>query len=178
MARLVSETISDRLKKIVRDLSHASSCGYLYYRHPLPVRIMHWSNVVLLATLLMSGLNIFNAHPALSWGKSSYSGVPPILEIRGQENDEGEISGVTRVLGHDFNTTGFLGASKDSSGDLSERGFPSWLTLPDGQWLAMARRWHFFAAWLFVINGITFVTYAIGSRHLFRDIVPTKQDRL
>ena len=35
------------------------------YRHRLPVRVMHWVNVICLTILLMSGLNIFNAHPAL-----------------------------------------------------------------------------------------------------------------
>lgn len=130
----------------------------------------------MLATLLMSGLNIFNAHPALYWGKSSYRGVPPLLEVRGKENDEGEISGLTRVFGHEFNTTGFLGASRNSAGELAERGFPSWLTLPDAQWLAMARSWHFFCAWLFVINGLTFVTYIIVSRHLQHDLPLTRQD--
>ena len=130
----------------------------------------------MLATLLMSGLNIFNAHPALYWGKSSYRGVPPLLEVRGKENDEDEISGFTRVFGYEFNTTGFLGASRNSAGELAERGFPSWLTLPEDQWLAMARNWHFFCAWLFVINGLTFVTYIIVSRHLQRDLLPSRQD--
>ena len=52
--------------------------SYLYYRHTLPVRVMHWINVVALTVLLMSGLNIFNAHPALYWGKSSYTGAPNV----------------------------------------------------------------------------------------------------
>ena len=130
MSRII-KTICGWLRKIMKNLTGAASGGYPYYRHSLPVRIMHWSNVVLLAILLMSGLNIFNAHPALYWGKSSYSGAPPVLEMRGQENDEGEISGVTRILGHEFNTTGFLGASRDPAGELTERGFPSWLTIPD-----------------------------------------------
>ena len=34
------------------------------YRHRLPVRLMHWINVVSITILLMSGLNIFNAHPS------------------------------------------------------------------------------------------------------------------
>ena len=170
--RRITETIRGRLRKLWENLSRPASSGYLYYRHPLPVRIMHWCNVIFLATLLMSGLNIFNAHPALYWGKSSYSGVPPIVEMRGQENDEEEISGVTRIFGHEFNTTGFLGASENSAGDLTERGFPSWLTLPDRQWLSMARRWHFFFAWLFLVNGLAFVTYSIVSRHLCRDLLP------
>ena len=59
---------------------HAAA-NYLYYRHTLPVRVMHWINVIALTILLMSGLNIFGAHPALYWGKSSYAGRPPILQI-------------------------------------------------------------------------------------------------
>jgi thiosulfate reductase cytochrome b subunit len=169
-----TKAIGSSLRRLWEALIHPS--GYLYYRHPLPVRIMHWSNVVCLATLLMSGLNIFNAHPALYWGKSSYSGVPAILEIEEQEDDGGEISGVTRIFSHEFNTTGVLGASRNSAGELTERGFPSWITLPDNQWLSMARRWHFFFAWLFVVNGIVFVTYSFVSGHLRRDLLPTRPD--
>src|SRR5688572_17133941 len=33
------------------------------YRHKLPVRLGHWLNVVCLFILIMSGLQIFNAHP-------------------------------------------------------------------------------------------------------------------
>ncbi len=137
---------------------------------------MHWANVLFLFLLLMSGLNIFNAHPALYWGKSSYRNVPPILEIKARENEEGEISGITRIFNHEFKTTGILGASKDQSGELSERGFPPWIIIPSYQWLAMARHWHFFIAWLFVLNGLTFVTYSILSRHLRCELVPSKQD--
>lgn len=45
------------------------------------MRITHWINAIALAVLLMSGLQIFNAHPSLSWGKSSYSKRAPIFEI-------------------------------------------------------------------------------------------------
>ena len=38
------------------------------------------------------------------------------------------------------------------------------------------RRWHFFFAWLLVINGVTFVTYSIVSGHVRRDLLPTSQD--
>ncbi len=175
-AKRISKLVYGKLRKFWESLSRTSSGQYPYYRHSVPVRIMHWSNVFFLAILLMSGLNIFNAHPALYWGKSSYRGVPPILEIRGQENNRGEISGVTRILGYDFDTTGFLGVSRDPSGELTIRGFPSWLTVPGWQWLAMARRWHLFFAWLLVVNGIAFVTYSMVSRHLHRDLVPTRQD--
>ena len=175
MSRTI-KTMCGMLITVFKNFIRAGSRGYPCYRHPLPVRIMHWSNVVFLAVLLMSGLNILSAHPALYWGKSSYHGVPPLLEIRGQENDKGEISGVTRILGHDFDTTGFLGASGGPEGELTIREFPSWLTIPDSPWLAMARRWHFFFAWLLVVNGIAFVTYSFVSRHLHHDLLPTRQD--
>ena len=152
------------------------SDGYLYYRHSLPVRIMHWLTVILLPILLMSGLNIFNANSALYWGKSSYTGSPPLLVLGSKESIKGEIVGVTRIFGHEFNTTGFLGASKNPEGELDARGFPSWLTLPGMQWLAMARRWHLFFAWGLVVTGICFVSYSIFSRHLQRDLLPTKED--
>jgi thiosulfate reductase cytochrome b subunit len=41
------------------------------YRHPLWVRGAHWVNVICMTALLMSGLQIFNAHPALYWGSAS-----------------------------------------------------------------------------------------------------------
>jgi thiosulfate reductase cytochrome b subunit len=176
LMRRADEAVRGGLRRLQENLGRSASSGYLFYRHPFPVRIMHWCNVVFLAILLMSGLNIFNAHPALYWGKSSYRGVPPIVEMRGRINDEGEISGVTRIFGRDFNTTGFLGVSVDPSGQLTERGFPSWLTLPGWQWLAMARRWHFFFAWLLVVNGLSFVIYSVMSGHVRRDLVPTGQD--
>lgn len=148
----------------------------LYYRHSLPVRIMHWITVIVLPILLMSGLNIFNANPELYWGKSSYTGSQPLLEMKSREDAEGEITGVTRLLGREFNTTGFLGASKDHDGELVDRGFPSWLTIPGNKWLAMARRWHLFFAWMLAINSACLVSYSILSRHLQRDLLPTKED--
>src|SRR5205809_6242124 len=41
------------------------------YRHKLPVRLAHWLNVLCLPILVMSGFQIFNAHPALYWGDRS-----------------------------------------------------------------------------------------------------------
>jgi thiosulfate reductase cytochrome b subunit len=136
---------------------------------------MHWINVIALTVLFMSGLNIFSAHPALYWGQSSYSGRPPVFEIGAME-DADNVTGVTRILGHDFDTTGILGASRDASGDVVAATFPSWLTIPGNRWLALARQWHFLFAWIFLINGISYVAYTIGSRHLARDLAPTGAD--
>ncbi len=150
--------------------------GQLYYRHALPVRIMHWVNVIALTILLMSGLNIFDAHPSLYWGKSSYTGRPAILQIGSTSTDSNEIVGKTRILGHEFVTTGWLGASRGPDGELASRSFPSWLTVPSDRWLAMARQWHLFFAWIFVINGICYLAYSIMSRHLTRDLAPDGND--
>ncbi|HZI83854.1 MAG TPA: cytochrome b/b6 domain-containing protein, partial [Casimicrobiaceae bacterium] len=152
------------------------SGSYLYYRHALPVRFMHWINVIAITVLLLSGLNIFSAHPALYWGKSSYTGRGPILEIGAREDGQGNTVGVTHVLGRDFVTTGLLGAGAGPDGEVVERTFPSWLTIPDSRWLAMARRWHFFFAWVFVINGLCYVGYSIASRHLAHDLAPDRKD--
>ena len=89
----------------------------VYYRHTLPVRIMHWVNVVALTVLFMSGLQIFNAHPALNFGKSSYNGKPPVLEIGARMGANGEPQGVTRVFGREFDTTGYLGVVRGPGGE-------------------------------------------------------------
>jgi thiosulfate reductase cytochrome b subunit len=160
----------------VSEVLSQAAAGTLYYRHALPVRIMHWINVVALTILLMSGLNIFNAHPTLNWGKSSYDGLPAVLEIGAVQGPDGAPVGITRIFGRQFETTGLLGASKDRSGELAVRAFPWWLTIPDNQWLAMARRWHLFFAWVFVINGLCYIAYSARSRHLARDLAPTSSD--
>jgi thiosulfate reductase cytochrome b subunit len=147
--------------------------GTSIYRHRLPVRVMHWINVVCMTILLGSGLNIFNAHPTLYWGHDSVTGTP-WLSIRGENSAAGPV-GKTRLGSAVFTTTGVLGVSK-VNGETTERGFPSWATIPGPQWLAMARHWHLFFAWLFVVNGVAYVLYTIFSRHLVKDLVPTKDE--
>ena len=148
----------------------------LYRRHAWPVRLMHWINALAFFLLLMSGLQIFNAHPALNWGKSSYNGHPPVLQMGARLDAQGQPVGVTRIFGREFNTTGVLGLSAGMDGQPVERGFPAWITLPGPQWLAMARRWHFFFAWVLVINGLAYLTYTLASRHLARDLAPNLAD--
>lgn len=140
------------------------------YRHRLPVRLMHWINAVCLCILLMSGLTIFNAHPALYWGHDSNFD-HPWLSI-GSRPAGDEAVGVTTIGGKTFDTNGVLGASK-AEGEWTQRAFPSWATIPGRQWLSMARHWHFFFAWLFVANGLCYVLYAVFSGHLRSDLLPT-----
>ncbi len=160
-----------------QDAQPAAPAGsYLYNRHALPVRVMHWINVVALTIMFMSGLQIFNAHAELNWGKSSYDGTPPVLTISSRVDANGQVTGYARVLGHEFDTTGVLGVSKAPNGRPVRAAFPSWLTIPGPKWLSMARAWHFFFAWVFVVNGIAYVLYATLSRHLQRDLAPTGAD--
>ena len=42
-------------------------------RHSLATRLWHWVNVIALAVLFMSGLNISNAHPRLYWGHAGFA---------------------------------------------------------------------------------------------------------
>ncbi|MDQ6638341.1 MAG: cytochrome b/b6 domain-containing protein [Pseudomonadota bacterium] len=145
------------------------------YRHRLPVRAMHWINVVCMTVLLMSGLNIFNAHPALYWGQES-TFAKPWIAFGARTTAAGPI-GYARIGDHEFTTTGVLGLSKSpDTGAPTSRAFPAWATIPSTQWLAMGRHWHFFFAWIFVINGVLYLLYTIFSRHLQRDLVPTRAE--
>lgn len=153
----------------------AGGCTLLY-RHRLPIRVMHWINVVCFFLMLMSGLGIFNAHPHLYWGRDSDFDAP-ILSISARPGPDGQPHGLTRVGSHVFDTDGVLGASR-VAGDArqTERAFPSWATIPGRQYLATARNWHLFFAWIFVINGLAYVAFTIFSGHLRRDLVPSKAE--
>jgi thiosulfate reductase cytochrome b subunit len=140
------------------------------YRHRLPVRISHWLNVPILIILIMSGFQIFNAHPALYWDDRS-DREHPFLSIRPMKTESGEMRGITTILGYKFDTTGVLGYS-----DGKRRAFPAWATIPSAKILAMGRQWHLFFAWLLVINGLFFTAYALMSRHVTRDLAPTGKD--
>ena len=147
---------------------------YFFYRHRLWVRIAHWLNALCLLVLLMSGLNIFNAHPALYWGNGSNFD-HPILSMTATGENGTVTHGWTWAFEKPFETTGFLGASKED-GVLTARGFPAWATLPGAQWLAMARQWHFAFAWILAANGVLFLLYAAFSGHAAKDLAPTARD--
>lgn len=56
-----------------------------------------------------------------------------------------------------------------------ERAFPGWLTLPSWQDLAAGRRWHFFFAWVFVVNGLVYLLYALTSGRVRRQLLPSRE---
>lgn len=155
----------------VSAVDHRTSTAEAVYRHSLLVRVTHWINVLCVALLLMSGLQIFNAHSALYWGQASDFG-RPILAITAQNKDGREL-GVTEIFGHAFDTTGVLGLSGPRD-DRRERAFPEWMTLPAYQDLATGRRWHFFFAWLLVINGLVYLVSGLLRGHFRRDLLPSR----
>ncbi|SDO80238.1 Thiosulfate reductase cytochrome b subunit [Phyllobacterium sp. YR620] len=154
----------------------AKSRKVLFYRHSVLVRITHWLNVLCLSFLLMSGLQIFNAHPALYWGQYGADARPdPSFISIGAVEDGDTIKGVTRIGSISLPTTGVLGASM-VDGELAPRAFPSWITIPSYQDLATGRRWHFFFAWFFVINGFVYLLYGLLAGHFRRDLAPTRTE--
>lgn len=150
---------------------------YLWHRHALVTRITHWITVVAIAFLLGSGLNIFNAHPALYWGAYGADADDDRrwLEI-GAINVDGQTRGVTRIGPVTADTTGVLGLAPGVNGQPLAQGFPGWATFPTGRDLATARNWHFFFAWVLILNGLLYLVYGFATRHLSRDLWPSLRE--
>ena len=110
------------------------------YRHSAATRILHWVNALCVVLALMSGLQIFNAHPRLYWGAAGANSDAALLQ---------------------FSPPG-------------QPVFPGWATLPSWYDLAAGRRWHFFVAWLLVMNSLLFVAVSVASGHFRRDLLPAR----
>ncbi len=152
----------------------AAPAREIIYRHGVVVRFTHWINALLLALLLMSGLQIFNYHPALYWGNYGYRGMPSVISVGSEIDDvSGAPVGITHIAGLSFVTTGVLGVSYEQ-GRMVRRAFPGWLTLPARPDLALARDFHFLLAWLFVINGAVYLLFGLASGHFRRDLAPAR----
>ena len=144
-------------------------------RHRAPLRVMHWINLLCMLALVGSGLQIFNAHPALYWGTASHFDTPAFATAA-ERGPDGKGRGVTRVGSLRFDTTGVLGVSRRDDGRMVQRGFPAWATIPGSRSLALGRRWHFFFAWLWVINGASYLLWSLASRHLSGDLAMRARD--
>jgi thiosulfate reductase cytochrome b subunit len=53
---------------------------------------------------------------------------------------------------------------------------PNWLLIPQGRNLAEARNYHFLFAWIFVLNGLAYLTLGLITRRFGRRLVPTSAD--
>jgi thiosulfate reductase cytochrome b subunit len=149
----------------------ASAGGDVVDRHRLSTRLWHWTNVVTLAIMLMSGLMIFNAHPRLYWGKYGANADYSWLQI-GAQDDKGYL----RIGDITIETTGILGRWTDPSGQIRNRAFPYWATIPQGYNLALARRWHLTFAWIFAVGIGAYLIRSLINRHLQRDLLPTAEE--
>jgi thiosulfate reductase cytochrome b subunit len=112
----------------------------IIYRHTRGTRILHWVNALCVFIVLMSGLQIFNAHPRLYWGAYGANYDAALLQLA----------------------------------PPGERAFPGWATIPSWYDLAEGRRWHFFFAWLLVINSLIYLALSVRSGHFRRDLLPTR----
>jgi thiosulfate reductase cytochrome b subunit len=138
------------------------------------VRFAHWINALCIVFLLGSGLNIFNAHPRLYWGVYGANADPALISIEAHDTPNGP-RGITQIGPWHFDTTGVLGWS-DYMGQSWNRAWPSWLTIPSYQDLADARHWHFLFAWILAINGLFYLIWSFATRHLYRNLWPTRAD--
>jgi thiosulfate reductase cytochrome b subunit len=144
------------------------------YRHTFLVRLTHWINALTIFLMIGSGLNIFNAHPRLFWGKTGSEFDHSFFSVGSTMTPHG-MRGVTTIGSLHFDTTGFLGWSK-AADDWTSRAWPSWITVPSYQDLADARHWHFFFAWVLVTNGAIYLLWSLLIRHVQRDLWPTVGD--
>jgi thiosulfate reductase cytochrome b subunit len=117
--------------------------GDLVPRHHLFTRLWHWTNVVTVTIMLMSGLMIFNAHPRLYWG------------------DYG-----ANAAGHP--DPAWLDLSHINGGVP----FPPAVTIPSHYSLADARLWHFAFAWVLAIAFTLYLLWSLVRGHLRRDLAP------
>jgi thiosulfate reductase cytochrome b subunit len=85
--------------------------------HPLPLRIMHWTNAVAIFIMIGSGWKIYNDDVIFGW---LY--------------------------------------------------FPDFIVI--GKWAQHGLQWHFFGMWIFVLNGLAYLTYGIASGRFRRKLFP------
>ena len=148
--------------------------GPLVYRQFAWTRITHWIWAISLFFLLLTGLQIFNAHPALYLGDQSGFQFENSVLVIGAEKTEGGNRGYTDVLGAKFDTTGVLGMSGPTERPRYVA-FPDWATIPSHHDLATGRVIHFFFAWLLVGTLLAWLIASIVNGH-FRELVPTFAD--
>lgn len=146
----------------------------IIYRHPLYVRLWHWVNALSLILLLMSGLQIFNYHPALYWGESGYYGLPSFLSIQGPAADAEDDVSILQIGPYEFDVTGLLGVKLEQNERVRTFAIPPALTLPTTRSLALGRDWHFLMAWVFVLSGLAYVLSGMVSGYFRRRFVPSK----
>ena len=149
--------------------------GPVIYRQSLWTRLTHWVWATCLFFLLLTGLQIFNAHPTLNVGlESGFEYDNAVLDIGARDTPDGPM-GYTTVFGHEFDTTGLLGWSGNEADGYSAQAFPSWATIPSNRSLASGRIVHFFFAWILVVTLAVWLVASLFNRHI-RDLAIRRAD--
>jgi thiosulfate reductase cytochrome b subunit len=157
------------------DTQRRTARGPLVYRQSVATRVTHWVWAICLFFLLLSGLQIFNAHPALYIGQQSgFEFDNAVLEI-GAVRSGGELRGQTRIFGTSFDTTGMLGASGQAD-KPQLTAFPGAVTIPSYRDLGTGRVVHFFFGWVFLATMLAWFVASLVQGHLRRDIIPRGAD--
>jgi len=149
--------------------------GPLIYRQSIWTRVTHWVWVICLFFLLLTGLQIFNAHPALYIGQQSgFEFDNSILKIGAVNTPEGP-RGRTTIFGNTYDTTGVLGMSGPAERPVYTA-FPGEVTIPSYRDLGTGRVVHFFFGWVFVATMLIWFVASFINGHIRRDIVPRPGD--
>ena len=147
--------------------------GPLIYRQSRWTRLTHWIWAVCLFFLTLTGLQIFNAFPSLHIGQESgFDYNNAILEIGARRAADDSLTGYTRVLGYEVDTTGIFGVSGP---DAAVQAIPAALTIPSNRNLATGRVIHFFFAWVLVGSLAIWAVASTLNGHL-RSLIPTLAD--
>ena len=133
----------------------------LYLRHALAVRIMHWINVVALTLMLHERAADLQRASGAVLGRFVVQRAAGVARNRREGRRAGQRRSATRACSDTNSRPPACSDCRPTTAGMYAQGFPSWLTVPSHQWLAMARSWHFFFAWMFLINGLCYVAYTI-----------------
>lgn len=159
----------------IKNTRRKSRTGRLVYRQSAWTRATHWVWAVCLFFLLLTGLQIFNAHPSLYIGEESGFQYDNAVLVIGSENTDGGPRGYSEVFGRRFDTTGVLGVSGTAERPRLQA-FPSSVTIPSTTDLATGRVIHFFFAWILVVTLLVWLIASLINGHLRRDLLPTLAD--
>lgn len=128
------------------DVDYFGDFGTLGF--PLGIRLIHWFNALFVLLLARSGLAILASHPKLYWNIHSRPG-SEWLSLSRKE----------------------LPADRMWCSTDEEVEWPSWLVLPGGYSLGLARYWHFFSALMWLICGLAYIALLFLSPQ-WRRLVP------
>ena len=143
------------------------------YRHPWPVRIWHWANVVTAVVLLLTGLLLFDIHPRLYWGNDGHEGMPAFLSLSATDL-QGVVPKTELQIGERrWDATGVLGKVIDD-------GFGGKYLLvfspPDDWDFGATRGWHFAFAWILACSLLGYALYLLVSGRLARTLLPMRRE--